>query len=292
MRLTTCTFRAHSKWLFPLAAALVACALTLVNCAKASTRPHYGGTLSVQMSERLTTLDPRQWPADTEHAAAVEKVASLLFDRLTRLDDHANPQPALAVSWEHDAQFKRWQFLLRKGVKFTDGAPLTTETTALALQQLLGIAFDVSATSDFVVIKSEFSVPDLPAQLASGRYFIFHIRDDGTLTGTGPFLLAENKAADPAGKIIFLANESCWAGRPFVDKIDLAMGADLQQQANAIAFGQADVVELPAPEVRRAAQRGVRTVSSSPVDLFALQFDGGSPRRAGRSAPQRHLAGD
>ncbi len=55
------------------------------------------------------------------------------------------------------------------------------------------------------------------------------------------------------------------------------MGVDFQQQANAIAFGQADVVELPASQVRRAAQRGVRTVSSDPVELFALQFDTAKP---------------
>ncbi len=277
MRHTTCSYRACSRVPYRLAGALAVCLLTLANMARGSTRPHYGGTLSVQMSDRITTLDPRQWPTDSLRAAAVEKVASLLFDRLTRLDDHANPQRALALSWQHDAPFKRWQFLLRKGVKFTDGAPLTPETAALALQQLLGNAFDVSATSDSVVIKSEISIPDFPAQLASGRYFVFHAGDDGTLAGTGPFRLAENAVADPPGKIVFLANESCWAGRPFVDKIELAMGVDLQQQASAIAFGQADVVELPASEVRRASQRGVRTVSSSPVDLFALRFDEARP---------------
>ena len=55
------------------------------------------------------------------------------------------------------------------------------------------------------------------------------------------------------------------------------MGVDFQQQANAISFGQADVVELPASQVRRAAQRGVRTASSDPVELFALVFDASRP---------------
>jgi len=52
---------------------------------------------------------------------------------------------------------------------------------------------------------------------------------------------------------------------------------DFQQQANAISFGQADVVELPASEVRRAAQRGVRIASSDPIELFALVFDASRP---------------
>jgi len=62
-----------------------------------------------------------------------------------------------------------------------------------------------------------------------------------------------------------------------VDKIELTLGVDPQQQANAIEFGQADVVELPASQVRRVAQRGVRTASSDPVDLFALRFDMARP---------------
>jgi peptide/nickel transport system substrate-binding protein len=85
--------------------------------------------------------------------------------------------------------------------------------------------------------------------------------------------VAEWPPGDAPAKLNLMANEFCWAGRPFVDKIELTMGVDAKQQANAIEFGQADVVELPASQVRREAQRGVRTVSSDPVDLFALQFD-------------------
>jgi ABC-type transport system substrate-binding protein len=240
--------------------------------AMASLQPRYGGTLRIQMLERLATIDPRQSSSDS----ATNRLASLVFDRMTRFDDHGLPQPMLAVSWQHDIYAKRWQFRLRKGVKFSDGASLTTETAAMALQQLLGNAFDVSVDSDSVVIQADHSLPDFPSQLAAGRYFIFHTADDGSLNGTGPFRVAE-WPADPASKVVFAANELCWAGRPFVDKIELTMGADPQQQANAIEFGQADVVELPASQVRHIAQRGVRTASSNPVDLYVLRFDMARP---------------
>jgi len=46
-----------------------------------------------------------------------------------------------------------------------------------------------------------------------------------------------------------------------------------KKRANAIAFGQADVVDLSASQVRLVGQRGVRTASSDPVELFALQVD-------------------
>ena len=250
-----------------LAAAVTAAA------ASASTRPRNGGALRLQMRERVATLDPRQWPADSVQAAATERLTALVFDRLARLDEHGAAQPALAVSWAHDAASKRWQFRLRPGVKFSDGAALTPEIAALALQQLMGNTADVSTTSDSIVIRMGQAALDLPVQLAAGPYFIFHAAEDGSLSGTGPFRAAEWPAGTAAAKVVFAASESCWAGRPFVDRIELIMGVNPEDQANAVAFGQADVVELTAAQVRLAAQRGVRTTSSEPVDLFALSFD-------------------
>jgi ABC-type transport system substrate-binding protein len=255
---------------------LLACIL-VTQSAAASTSPRFGGILRVQISERIATVDPRQWPSDSLRAAASERLASLVFDRLARFDENGLIQPALATSWEHDALAKRWQFRLRAGVKFSDGTPLTLEAAALALQQLLGNDFDVSSSSDSVVIQTDHPLPDFPMQLATGRYFIFHSAADGTLSGTGPFLVTEWPAEGGATKVILTANESCWTGRPFVDGIEITMDVDSQQQANAIAFGQADVVELPASQVRRSAQRGVRTASSDPLDLFALRFDMARP---------------
>ena len=235
----------------------------------------------MQMSERIAAIDPRQWPADSMQAAAAERVDSLVFDRLVKLDEHGALQPALAISWQHDAQSRRWQFRLRDGVKFSDGAPLTPPIAALALQQLLGSSFDVSAITDSIVVQADRSLPNFPIELATGRYFIFHLAEDNSLTGTGPFRVAESQPDAATPKIIFVASESCWAGRPFVDQIELTMGVNFAQQANAISFGQADVVELAASQVRRAAQRGVRTASSDPVELFALVFD-----------PSRHAVQD
>ena len=258
--------------------ALVAAAMVMAGSnSAASTRPKTGGTLRLEMSEQFAPIDPRQWPATPGQIFAIERIDSLVFDRLVRLDERGTLQPALAISWQHDAQMRRWQFLLREGVKFSDGTPLTPTIAAMALQQLLGISFDVSASSDSVVILSDQPMPDLPRQLAMGRYFVFHAGDDGSLAGTGPFRFILLEEMGPSAMLSFDANESCWAGRPFVDKIALRMGVNAEQQANAIAFGQADVVELPASQVRRAAQRGVRTASSAPVELFALAIDAARP---------------
>jgi peptide/nickel transport system substrate-binding protein len=238
--------------------------------ARASIRPQVGGTLRVEMSVRVDNIDPRQWPSAPVQITAAERLTSLVFDRLVRLDEHGTPQPALAISWQHDAESKRWQFRLREGVKFSDGTLLTPAIAAMALQQLLGASFDVSASSDSVLIQADHSLPGIPMQLATGRYFIFHDGENGSLTGTGPFVFTIIESTGRPAQAVFVANETCWAGRPFVDKVSVSMNVESEQEANAIAFGQADVVDLPASQVRRTAQRGVRTVSSDPVDLFAL----------------------
>jgi peptide/nickel transport system substrate-binding protein len=277
MRYIVSPLLAHRRVPRAFVLALIAGALTAAASAEASKRPQVGGVLRVQMSGRIAAIDPRQWPAESIKAGAADSIFSLVFDRLVRLDEHGAVQPALAISWQHDAQSKRWQFRLRDGVKFSDGSLLTPPIAAMALQQSLGVSFDVSATPDSVVIQADHPLPNFSAELATGRYFIFHTGDDNSLTGTGPFRLDEWPAAAASTKGTFVANETCWAGRPFVDKIELTMGVDFQQQANAISFGQADLVELPASEVRRTALRGVRTVSSDPVELFALVIDTSRP---------------
>jgi len=234
-----------------MAALLALGAITTAAVAAPSTRPQIGGTLRVQMSERIATIDPRQWPSSSVQSAAVERVDSLVFDRLVRLDERGTLQPALAISWQHDAKSKRWQFRMRDGVKFSDGAPLTPTAAALALQQLLGISYDVSATSDSVVVQCEHPLPNLLSELATGRYFIFHPAEDNSLSGTGPFRVAEWPAVEGSAKAVFLANETSWAGRPFVNKIEILFGVDSQQESNAISFGQADVVDDEVERLQR-----------------------------------------
>lgn len=277
MRRIVCPSRAGHRPDRSRALVVLICVLLFPVTAAASLRPRYGGTLRVQMSERVASINPLQWPADSRDAAAAERVATLVFDRLLRFTAQGTLRGVLAVSWGKGQAPNSWEFHLRQGVTFSDGTPMTGDTVAQAMRQLLGKSYNVSVTPDSVVIASDHPLPDFPAQLASGRYFIFHVASDGTLSGTGAFRVAEWPAAGKSGSAVLLANESCWAGRPFVNEVDLTTGVDLQHQANAVAFGQADVVELSPDEVRRTAQRGVRIASSEPVDLFALIFNTARP---------------
>src|SRR5260370_12742411 len=115
----------------PIESAFLAAASFLLlfgpGATRGATRPHYGGTLRIEMRERVTSLDPRQWPQDSVVAAATQKLAELVFERLVTLDDNGRPQPQLAVSWEPAAGIKRWKFTLRNGVGVQVWTPLTPQ---------------------------------------------------------------------------------------------------------------------------------------------------------------------
>src|ERR1700693_5754985 len=104
MKRIVCPFPAGNNLYAACVALLALGAMATAAAAAPSTRPHMGGTLRVQMSERIPMIDPRQWRSSPAQAAATQRIASLIFDRLIRLDEHVMLQPALAISWQHDAQ--------------------------------------------------------------------------------------------------------------------------------------------------------------------------------------------
>jgi peptide/nickel transport system substrate-binding protein len=259
-----------------------------------ATRPHYGGTLRVEMRARVTSLDPREMPSDPAEFAAAEKIFSLVFERLLGLDENGRPQPALAVAWQHDAEWKRWEFRMRPGVRFHDGAPLTPAEVAGALQRLNGPQRIATVSGESLVIQSERPMPDLLLELARGHNFIFHLAKDGSVVGTGPFRVTEwqrqvapssgstsssSASRAPSGdeegtgrRLVLAAFDDHWAGRPFLDSISVEMGVVPQQQLIDLELGKADIVELAPDQVRRASQSGGKTWSSLPVELLALAF--------------------
>src|SRR5258706_6877785 len=243
---------------------LFAIASVISVAAAAATRPHYGGTLRVQMKARVTTLDPAE-------LAAQENLAALAFDRLVTLNESGRPQPALAISWRHDAEYKRWEFQLRPGVKFHDGAPFTAAAAASVLERL-----GAAAQGETLVIRSDQPAPKLLAALAGAGQSIWKRGADGALVVTGPFRITN---WEPGKRAVFAANDDYWAGRPYLDAIEIEMGRSSRDQALDFDLNKADIVELGVADVRRAAQNGRKTWTSAPVDLLALVFERASEER-------------
>ena len=248
--------------------------VSLLGVAAAVTRPEYGGTVRVEVRAPLSSLDPQSAPTDAVSQSGLALITPLLYDNLVRIDENGLPQPRLAVSWQHDAEFRRWTFVLRKDVAFHDGSPLVPSVVVEALQNSSS-DWHVRALTDGVEITSDAPIPHLLQELALPRNAIVRRAAGGVLYGTGPFRVTSFQS----GRLLRLvANDSAWSGRPYLDGLDIQLGRSLRDQSVDFELDKADIVELAPEQLRRVLPQGRRLALSEPVDLIVLRFDSADPR--------------
>jgi peptide/nickel transport system substrate-binding protein len=231
--------------------------------ASARTRPHYGGTLRVEIQG-----DPWQAPDGIARR--------LTMDALTQLDDTGAVRPALAVHWESQDSDHRWQFWIRANVQFHDGTPLTADAVLASLAQSCrdGCPWNrVQAVGSSVVITAYSPIPDLPAQLAQSKFLIAHQSAQGALEGTGAFRVT----GFPNGVMIFAANEDHWSGRPFLDTVEVQPRRSVRDQWIDLSIGRADIVEVPPEMLYQAQQQHLTVLASRAANLLLLQIAGTGP---------------
>lgn len=234
--------------------------------ARAETRPQYGGTLHVMTHSAPTTLDPAD--ARVPASFARRSITSLLFDTLVTMDETGRARPGLAESWEASGGNLRWQLRLRRGVKFHDGTPLTSEIVAASLRSVNPL-WSVRADGDSVIISWDAPLPDLPAELTLPRNAILKRDGEEKVSGTGPFHIVDWQ---PGKKLTLAAEEDCWRGRPFLDGVEIELGRSFRDQSAALEAGRADVIEIAPEQARHFSPAKGRLASSAPAELMALVF--------------------
>jgi peptide/nickel transport system substrate-binding protein len=239
----------------------------MIAAATAATRPHYGGTMRVMLQSAPNVLDiPANAPPPGYWDMA--RTLSLIGDTLVTLDAQGRPQPGLAVAWQSDPSARHWQFTLRRGVKFHDGSVCSPAAVA----QILGAlhpGWNLRTSPDSISIESETATPSLLTELALPRNLLLKRNGKGLPIGTGAFLVAEWQP----GKLLKLAaNEESWAGRPFVDAVEIEFGKSLRDQAIALELDKADIIETSSQASNGALRKGTSSALSLPVELLALVF--------------------
>jgi ABC-type transport system substrate-binding protein len=225
----------------------------------ARTRPHYGGTLRVEVAG-----DGIESP-----------VLHLVFEGLTRTKPDDTLQPALATEWKSTNGDRRWEFTLRDGVTFHNGLPLSADRAIASLTKDCNGACpwtSLRTQGNAIIFASDSPMPEMPSLLAEDQFRIS--LDNGNCgtppcsVGTGPFELAGQRP----GGFTLAANENYWAGRPYADTIELVTGRSVRDQWLDLSVGRADIVEVPPEELRLAQQQRMTVLSSPPVDLLALEI--------------------
>ncbi len=169
-----------------------------------------------------------------------------LFDTLVEYDPQQQTlKPGLAHHWECDETKSRWTFYLRKGVTFHHGKRLTAEDVRFTFERIRNwSAGDFLAQSVLQVeMKSTYCVCfQLSEPNALFAHFIATERfsiipndleqiaarhDFARLpVGTGPFQMTENNESI----LVLEANERYFNGRPFLDRIEMWVWPNYEEQ--------------------------------------------------------------
>ncbi len=256
---------------------LAVSSLALVGLANGAIRPQYGGSLRVMTRANLTSLDP----SDSTQPDSVFRrdLDRLLFDTLVIVDEFGRLQPGLAISWKSQPGYRAWEFTIRPNVKFDDGSPLTPTSVASSLRAV-NPKWAVSALAESVLIETDTADAVIPAELSEPRYSIVK-RTPARILATGPFQLTDWQ---PGRSVSLVANEDYWAGRPFVNTIEISLAKAYRDQAVALQLGRTDLIEVPLEEARPSPAPGRGAMQSSPIELMALVFAREAP-----SADERKL---
>ncbi|MFG2983881.1 ABC transporter substrate-binding protein [Streptomyces sp. NPDC048258] len=195
---------------------------------------------------------------------------SKIFDGLLTHDADMRLKPALAEALpEVSADGLTYTYTLRRGVKFSDGAPFSAEDVAFTYRTILdaktnnaskteldAIAGVEARGGDTVVFTLKYPyapfaertvLPIAPEHIA-GRQDV----NSGDFTtrpvGTGPYLLTGWSKGE---KLSFTANPGYWGGEPAVKKFTMAVIKDDDVRATRLRSGELDAAILP-PNLARA----------------------------------------
>lgn len=169
------------------------------------------------------SLDPVTCPDGMQQV-----VASLLCEGLFRLGSDLEPQPWLCAGYTANEDFTSYTFVLREGVTFSDGSPLTAADVRTTLNRarsserysarLTGI---IAVTAGDGTVTVTLSAPNsgLPALLDIP---IVKAGSESSPIGTGPYLLSQTESG-----ACLVASQIWWQGdKQPTDRIFLEEAAD------------------------------------------------------------------
>jgi peptide/nickel transport system substrate-binding protein len=233
--------------------------------------PVSGGTLTVDLDEQvLPDLDPSYTPE-----AVAYRVIRGVFDSLVYEGADGQFTPWLAASWTVNSTATSYTFTLRKGVKFSDGTPLTASAVKYTFDRIESpaegslFAIDLLGPYKDTVVDSPYQVTvnfkaPYPAFLEAASQAFLGIVDpaaaqkEGTAgfgahpVGSGPFEITSNV---PNQSITEVRNPDYnWGpaglahqGPACVDKIVFAEVPEESTRVGQLTQGQVDAAETILP---------------------------------------------
>ncbi len=218
---------------------------------------------------------------------------------LVRLSPDFTVEPLLATRWEYRGA-NTWRFVLRRGVRFHDGQPLTARAVEESLTQVaeahLGYSglekrsFRVVDDSTIDITPAEPNLR-LPEQLVHPNYSIFAPGTNPGVrpVGTGPFRFIEYR---PNDRLVVTRNDLYWGTPARLSRITFRFYPDATTRVLALRAGEVDlIIDLPREQVATlAGHPDLRVARAPPGLILALQVNshGAAPYDLLRDRTLRH----
>ena len=216
-----------------------------------------------------------------------------------------SPEPDLATKWTTSPDGKTWTFTVRKGVKFSDGVPLTAHDVAFTYNRVLakdsvegtnwlsylqGVRSVTAPDDTTLVLKLDTPVATLPLlpipivpahiwkNISETQMKSYPAAPKGgkPVVGSGPFRLVQGSA--DGSTFTFEANPDYWGGAPHIDEVIFQFYKNDDSAIAALTKGEADFVEgINALEVKKLqSQAGVTAQNGNSPGFDEIAFNTGS----------------
>ena len=255
-----------------------------------SGEPIRGGTLRTVFagtSASADVLDPHVVP----HSAG-GAVSKNVWELLVEYNIDLTLRYRLAESLQPNADGTQWRLNVRRGVRFSDGSPLTAADVMWSLERMLDAdkpssgdlsMIDLAATKvdgeHAVVVTMKEPLADFGSVLAG--WYVYVVKDGSTdfdsttlPVGTGPFVL---ESWSPGDRTRLVRNETYWDGPGYLDAVEILQIAATEPRLNTFLSREADVVYELAPAQSNALREQpdvyLVTPPSGVMSAFQMRVD-------------------
>ena len=205
--------------------------------------------------------------------ASSHEAAGYVFNGLVRYDKDLKLEGELAESWEVSPDGKRITFHLRKGVKWHDGAPFTSDDVMFTYRRMIDPRTPTAYGEDFKQVKRaaapdphtfvvEYARPFAPALASWGMHVLpKHLLENypdisksplnKKPVGTGPYRFVEWKTGE---KIVFDASPDYFEGKPYIARVITRVIPDQATMFLELKSGGVDIMTLTPPQYVRQTE--------------------------------------
>lgn len=179
-----------------------------------------------------------------------------ILEPLIWVTDEMELEPWLATDWTPTGD-TTWEFSLREGVTFHNGAEMTAEHVVWSFEQILAEwswatgwlhleSGSITALDDYTVeFETTDPFPAFPGTISHNMVAVQHPDrsvEDATMIGTGPYQVVDRKESQYVRTEAF---DDYWGGEPVTKKLSFEVITDANTRALALQNHEIDVAWEP-----------------------------------------------